>query len=87
MTSYQQSEPGRFPLKDDGTNGSDYSNTTTPLKEEPKVSKESPSLRYEDFTPPVVMDGNEVRLEVSYSSPPLLTLRSIVCPCLTLVLK
>eukprot|EP01084_Bolivina_argentea_P227801 384803_1 len=64
MDSYQQSEPGQFPLKDGDANGNALS-STTPLKDQPKPFKTSPSLRYEDFTPTIVTDGREVRLEVS----------------------
>ncbi len=71
MDSYQQSEPGQFPLKDGDINGSGGNHPlscTTPLKDEPKSpSKNYPGLRYEDFTPPVVTDGREVRLEVCRS--------------------
>ncbi len=63
MDSYQQSEPGQFPLKDGDANGNALS-STAPLKDQPKPSKTSPSLRYEDFTPTIVTDGREVRLEV-----------------------
>ncbi len=69
MVSYQQSDPGQFPLKDGDINGGDHPlSSTTPLKDQPKSPpKNYPGLRYEDFTPPVVTDGREVRLEVCYS--------------------
>ncbi len=64
MDSYQQSEPGQFPLKDGNVDGSSALSNTTPLKGQPQLSQTTPSLRYEDFTPTVVTDGREVRLEV-----------------------